>query len=225
MTHVAQFRSEGWQTQAFSASVPQWDRAQAADPWNDVPVLASTVLGLELLLNEPVIDLRQTAQLILTDLGATLHTLRMAATDEMFRVEDCLASVEFSAWFDVLTASRVKPGIDRERVAQCWRHARDVARYARFVAESNETLAPETAYLAGLFHELHTLPRILGWRGIQPMRDVLPSFLTSVLDAVRDAADSPWKYVVDAAHQLTGEAESPCPLIRLSSHEDRSALR
>lgn len=210
----------------MTARLPVWEPAETADRWNAVPVLPSTVLGLELLLNEPVIDLRQTAELILSDLGATLHTLRMAGFDDALRVEDCLAALEFSAWFETLSARRMELGRERLKAAQCWRHAVEIARYARFVAESMEHVAPDTAYLVGLFHELDQLPRVLGWTSlVGAADDALPKGLTGLLEEARDAKDSPWKYVVEAAHQLTCSQPSFCPLIRFSSLEEDTATK
>lgn len=217
--HGAQLRNEDWRQ---TAGFPLRKNAEISSRWDEVPVLPSTVLGLELLLSEPTIDLRQTTGLILSDPGATLHTLRLAGTDDAVRVEDCLAALDFSAWFEMLSAHRAELGPERSQAARYWRHAVEIARHARFVAESIEQIAPDTAYLVGLFHELDTLPRLLGWTNLTggvPLEGALPLALGKLVEEARGAMDSPWKYVVDAAHQLTCSRPSFCPLIRFSSLE------
>lgn len=205
-----------------TATFPVWDSTESAHWWDEVPVLPSTVLGLELLLNEPVVDLRRIADLILSDLGATLHTLRMAATEDAVRVEDCLAAVELSTWFEMLSARRME---FETGVARCWRHAVEIARYARFVSESMESVAPDTAYLVGLLHELDTLPRVLGCTNLTgkcPHEGLLPATLRQVLEEAHSIDDSPWKHVVEVAHQLTCARPSPRPLIPLSSSQSEA---
>lgn len=44
---------------------------------NDVPVMSATVLGLQMLLHDPFIDLRKVSALILSDVGATIQILRL----------------------------------------------------------------------------------------------------------------------------------------------------
>ena len=52
-----------------------------ADFLDDVPVMLATVLGLEILLHEPCIDLGMASELILSDVGATIQILRLVGSE------------------------------------------------------------------------------------------------------------------------------------------------
>src|SRR5271154_1948370 len=70
------------------------------DLLDDIPVMSATVLGLEMLLHEPCIDLRMASELVLSDVGATIQILRLVGTEYEFSTEhpcrmgDCLASLD-----------------------------------------------------------------------------------------------------------------------------------
>src|SRR5277367_1350924 len=75
------------------------------DLLDDVPVMSATVLGLEILLQEPCIDLRMVSELILSDVGATIQILRLVGTEYEFAAEhpsrmgECIASLDAGTWF------------------------------------------------------------------------------------------------------------------------------
>ena len=81
-----------------------------ADFLDDVPVMSATVLGLEMLLNESCIDLRKASELVLSDVGATIQTLRLVGRDYDFaadlpcRMGDCIASLDLGTWFCAMSA-------------------------------------------------------------------------------------------------------------------------
>ena len=62
--------------------------------------MSATVLGLEILLHEPCIDLRMASELVLSDVGATIQILRLVgreyefATEHPCRMGDCIASLD-----------------------------------------------------------------------------------------------------------------------------------
>jgi hypothetical protein len=97
-------------TLANHSWVPSSAWRRASDILEEVPVMAATVLGLEMLLNEPCIDLKLVSDVILSDVGATIHVLRLVgreyetAAEHPSRMADCLASLEAGAWFEAIAA-------------------------------------------------------------------------------------------------------------------------
>ena len=80
------------------------------DLLDDVPVMSATVLGLEMLLHEPCIDLGMASELVLSDVGATIQMLRLVgreyefATEHPRRMGDCIASLDAGTWFAAISA-------------------------------------------------------------------------------------------------------------------------
>src|ERR1700678_1038389 len=109
---------------------------------DDVPVMSATVLGLEILLHEPCIDLRLASELVLSDVGATIQILRLIgreyefATEHPCRMGDCLASLDAGTWFDAISARTFACGHEYAATSSLWYHSRLVAQYAQLVAES-----------------------------------------------------------------------------------------
>jgi hypothetical protein len=188
---------------------------------DDVPVMSATVLGLEILLHEPCIDLRMASELILSDVGATIQILRLVGTEYEFSTEhpcrmgDCIASLDAGTWFDAISSRTF--ACDRKHAATgaLWNHCRLVAQYAQLVAESLEGVSPEEAYLVGLLHEIGAIPNVLGWPDegqglgeltpLSAMEGSLPLFVLSALRSVKDSCcSSNWKFILNAAHELAG---------------------
>jgi len=191
------------------------------DLLDDVPVMPATVLGLEILLHEPCIDLQMASELVLSDVGATIQILRLVgreyelATEHPCRMGDCLASLDAGTWFDAISARTF--ACDREHAAtsSLWNHSRLVARYAQLVAESLDGISPEDAYLVGLLHEIEAIPHVLGWPDEGPgsresaallaMEGSLPLFVLSAVRSMNDSySPSRWRLVLSAAHELAG---------------------
>ncbi len=92
-----------------------------ADLLDEVPVMSATVLGLEMLLYEPCIDLRMASELILSDVGATIKILRLIGKEYEFAAErpsrmgDCLASLDVEVWFGAIASQTFV--CDREHAA------------------------------------------------------------------------------------------------------------
>jgi HD-like signal output (HDOD) protein len=137
-----------------------------ADPLPDVPILLSTRLQLELLLQEPVLDLRSVSEVILEDVGATLQILRLVGeqygnTEERpVRIEDCIASLDTKVWFAAVSAMTL---LQNSHAASAWQHARQISRLAEQLAGQEEGLRPGEGQLVGLLHEIGKLPELLGW--------------------------------------------------------------
>ena len=193
------------------------------------PTLFATRLQLELLLrNSPgSVDLREAAGIILNDLGATLEMFRLAGEEccedlesggIASRLEDCLASLGTEVWMDAVCAHAV------ERIASAparlseltafWEHGRAVAYACWLLAEHQEGICPEEAYLVGLLHEAGRLPALLGWTpaqfgGTGPLWTAsmlsllakhwrLPVYLEALVASPE--APSRWTRLLEAAH-------------------------
>ena len=192
-----------------------------ADFLDGVPVMSSTVLGLDMLLNEPFIDLRMASDLILGDVGATIQILRLIdreygiAAERPSRMGDCIASLDVSVWFGAVSARTFVGDRKHSATTAVWKHSRLVAQYAQLVAESLDGVSPEDAYLVGLLHGIEAIPAALGWphgdRGGQQhdvllaMSGALPPFVLTAIQSIKDSsAPSVWKSILTAAHELAG---------------------
>ena len=223
--------------------VPQQTRLarKKVDLLDEVPVMSATVLGLEILLHEPCIDLRMVSELVLSDVGATIQILRLVgreyefATEHPCRMGDCLASLDAGTWFDAISARTFC--CDREHTATSllWNHSRLVAQYAQLVAESLDGISPEEAYLVGLLHEIEAIPNVLNWPNEGPgskesaallaMEGSLPLFVLSALRSMKDdCSTSRWKVILTAAHELASvrtdfepSIKLPCDPLEISS--------
>lgn len=210
--------SSAWQFLQF----PMHSRLaqENADFLDYVPVMSSTVLGLEMLLNEPCIDLRKASELVLSDVGATLKTLRLIGSDYDFNAElpcrmgECIASLDLGTWFGAMSVRTFAFDGRNPAATAFWKHSRLIAQYAQLVAESLDRTSPEDAYLVGLLHEVGAIPRVLGWPNcgsgahsvaLSAIEGSLPLF---VLDAIRSLNDncesSEWRFILTAAHELAG---------------------
>jgi HD-like signal output (HDOD) protein len=150
-----------------------------------VPALLSTQLQLELLLQESWIDLKAVSQVILSDAGATLQTLRMIGEEfpekegRPTRIEDCIASLNMDRFHEAVCASTLPHDSAARSV---WQHCRRVAQCARELAQCLEGFSPEEAYVVGLLCEVGRFPRLLGWntsRSFKGEQDVLGLMLAA----------------------------------------------
>ncbi len=193
--------------------------SEKMDFLNGVPVMSATVLGLQMLLHEPFIDLRKVSALVLSDVGATIQILRLVGRDYALamerpgRMDDCIAGLDVGDWFGVLSAHTFACDDEHYAASALWKHSLLVAQYAQLVAESIEGISPEDAYLVGLLHEIQAIPAALGWQSgdsganspsvLFAMDGALPLF---VLDAIRSvnepSSSSSWKLILTAAHDL-----------------------
>jgi HDOD domain len=208
--------SSAWRRLGFSEKNFELKKVDLLD---DVPVMSATVLGLEILLHEPCIDLEMASELILSDVGATIQILRLVgreyefATEHPSRMGDCIASLDSSTWFDAISARTFPCDSEHSATTSLWNHCRLVAQYARLVAESLEGVSSEEAYLVGLLHEIRTIPSVLGWPGggvgdrgsvaLAAMEGSLPLFVLAAIRCMNDAASSStWSFILKAAHEL-----------------------
>ncbi len=135
----------------------------------DIPALPETLLLLDLMIQEPCVDLREMAELVLWDLGATLQILRLAgreygdAEQRPTRIEDCISALGLEACVDAVSARTVARDHRREAIAAFWTYSREIAKYSKLTGEELPGIDPEEAYLTGLLHGIGALPAILGW--------------------------------------------------------------
>ena len=155
-----------------SSSIPQVPQfpLEALDDLPDVPALPETLLQMELRLHEFSIDLHELSQLVLSDLGATLQIMRLAAREcgaadaRPGRIEDCISHLGPDVCLRVAGRRTVLSEARHRGVIEVWAHAREVAQLCRKIAGATDGwIHPEEAYLAGLTHSLGVLPEILGW--------------------------------------------------------------
>ncbi|MGD0938452.1 MAG: HDOD domain-containing protein [Terracidiphilus sp.] len=203
-------------------------QSRKADFLDHLPVMSATVLGLEMLLQEPCIDLRIASELILSDVGATIQILRLIgreydlAAERPSRMGDCLSSLDVDSWFGAISAHTFPCDRKHAATTAVWRHCRLVAQYAQLVAESLDTVSPEDAYLVGLLHGIAEIPAALGWpncgRGgtdanaLAAMEGTLPLFVLSALRSINDSSSSSgWRCILTAAHELAGAGIDMAP--------------
>jgi hypothetical protein len=195
-----------------------------AEYLDEVPVMSATVLGLEMLLSEPCIDLQKASELVLSDIGATIQTLRLIgrdydfATELPYRMGDCIASLDLGTWFCAMSARTFASEGQYSAATAFWKHGRLIAQYAQLVAESLERISPEDAYLVGLLHEVGAIPKVLGWPGgvsgasdpvaLSALEGSLPLFVLAAIRSVNDRClSSTWTFILNAAHELAGARE------------------
>jgi hypothetical protein len=186
-----------------------------------VPVMSATVLGLDMLLQEPYIDLRMASELVLSDVGATIKILRLIGreyenvAERPSRMGDCIASLDVNVWFGAISSRSFASDRRHKATTEVWKHSRLVAQYAQLVAESLEGISPEDAYMVGLLHGIGEIPAALGWPyGDRGCRDqgalfeierTLPLFVLNAMHSMSDSsASSVWRFILKSAHELAG---------------------
>ena len=136
----------------------------------DAPVAPETLLLLDLVVQEPCIDLREMSEMVLTDLGATLQILRLAGReygateDRPVRIADCISDLGLRTCLEAVSAETIGRQERKREVVELWSHSREIARCSKLVAQDMAEIDPEEAYLAGLLHAIGLLPALLGWR-------------------------------------------------------------
>ena len=160
-----------------------------------LPALPLTLAEMELLLQEPVIDLGAIAEVAKRDASLAARLLLLAnhdreASDRFYRIEDCLVQLGTAALRQLV---RKTPSLG----ASDWRggalqsHSRQTALAAEAIAFHVPSADPEQAYLAGLLHLFPELfPReirveeraaIFGGSDVWP----LPAFILEVIRGFR----------------------------------------
>lgn len=195
-----------------------------------LPVLPETLLLLELQLQESCVDLREMSQLVLADLGATMQILRLAgreygnAEGRPVRIEDCISDLGLQACLTAVAAQPLTYDNHPRAIAETWSHSREIANYAKLVAEEVSDVNPEEAYLVGLLHNIGALPAVLGWGrresgatdaailGYKMARSwALPRCVTEFFCEVVIPSHAPrWSGIVRSAHERAVRAAVVC---------------
>jgi hypothetical protein len=192
-----------------------------------VPVLPETLLLLDIEAQERCVDLRRISQIVLSDLGATLQILRLAGREWSdlegpARIEDCIADLGVRPCLDAMPAQVTSLDTRYAAVTRLWNHSRVIAQNARFIAEEMPDVNPDRAYLAGLLHEIGSLPAALGWRESEfgessdaALRLVhqwsLPPVVSELFgEQSLDGISNSWPEIVRMAHRFSVQSTLHC---------------
>ncbi len=210
-----------WAVLNFPAIEETPDAIQSDLP--SVPALPTTVVHLEIQLQEHAIDLHTVSGIISSDLGATIQVLRKVG--DLFgpgpgrpqHMEDCIVSLGKESLLRAIPAMTFARDGRHALIAASWEYARLVGDAARTIAGALPGVDPEKAYLAGLFHDLGTIPMLLGWTSvgveITEFEEVaewlgrewsLPWFITAGFSSnPKSATAALWARIVAAAREVT----------------------
>jgi HDOD domain len=199
----------------------------------DIPVLSETLLLMELKAGERAVDLREISHLILSDLGAAIQIMRLAASEDfsadgrLTRIEDCISGLGLQACLDAMSRRPLKRGSRQPAVLEAWLHARITAENSRFLAEQQfPDVNPDEAYVVGLLHAIGLLPGVLGWDRAHPLSKdpilaglrmaeawSLPYCVMEYFSALRmPHAANGWADIVRQAHQQADLSLMKCPV-------------
>lgn len=193
---------------------------QLGDILPGLPILTTTRLQLELLLNDPVVDLKAVTEVILADAGATLQILRVVGREfedmdsKPARIEDCIVSLSAARCHQVICAPHEAQA---EAYTKKWHYYRRRAECMRELAKDREDFAPEEAYLVGLLCGLGAIPQLLGWSisastsGEHDALGVmlafhwnLPDYIVTAIKELHDQAQTTkWREILRLADELT----------------------
>jgi hypothetical protein len=195
-----------------------------------VPVMPETLLFLDVETQEHSVDLRRVSQLVLGDLGATVQILRLAGreygdAEGPSRIEDCIADLGVRACMEAMSEQITVRDSHHDPVARLWAHSREIAQYAKLVAEEMPDVNPEQAYLVGLLHAIESLPAVLGWdlsetgmfdnalTGLKMVREwSFPRFVVESFDERHPAGlANRWAEIVRTAHHCATRSSIDCP--------------
>jgi HD-like signal output (HDOD) protein len=216
--------------QDSTAQLQPW-QVEFAHDLPDVPVLPETLLRLDLEAQERCVDLRGMSRVVLSDVGATIQVLRLSGLESscmesrLTRIEDCISDLGVSACLEAVSAETIGHNYRYEVIAEIWAHSREIAHYAKLVAEDTADVNPDEAYLVGLLHTIGLLPNALGWNGSgRPVDSALAglqlatqwSFPNAAVEYFRelhrDECATPWQEIMHKAHRLASRSSIHCPL-------------
>jgi HD-like signal output (HDOD) protein len=197
----------------------------------EIPVLLETILRLDLLVQEPCVDLRVLSDVVLSDLGATLQLLHLAGREyghsegRPTRIEDCIADLGLHACMAALSVQTVIRARRHQAIGAIWAHSREVAQYSRLIAEEMPNVNPDEAYLVGLLHGVGLLPEVLGWNENEAgvanaarmgfrlaKRWTLPYFVLQFFSELQmGGRKTHWLEIMRSAHWRASRTSGDCP--------------
>jgi hypothetical protein len=203
-------------------------QAEAIRELPDIPVMPETLLLLEFMVQEQIVDLREMSQVVLSDVGATLQIFRLLAREHgdneghPARIEDCISDLGLEACLRAVSALSVSRDVREPAIAAFWAHSREIAQYSKQVAEEMTEVNPDEAYLAGLLHAIGLLPGLLEWReasvadgalaGLRLARRwSLPGYVTELFQEMQlTGYATRWSGIVRKAHQRAARSSVHC---------------
>jgi len=215
-----------------ATTMPVWAVQDRIMDLPGVPVLAETLLKMELELHQSATDLRRFAEVVLGDIGAALQILRLAGqeyasdTDRPIRMEDCISALGPGECLNAVAQGSLLKGVRQQASVAMWSHSKEVAQYfGLFAAQASAGIRPDQAYLVGLLHTLGALPAILDWARYGISGDPacvaieiaegwrLPRFVRNFFTEVLMPGHSPeWAKFITVAHHPAKESWVDCPL-------------
>jgi HD-like signal output (HDOD) protein len=197
-----------------------------------VPALIATHLQLELLLQQPVVELRAVAEVLRRDPGATIEVLRLAGREWMpgeeraARLEDAIAGLSLASCQGAIERAVLGHDARSRTVALAWEHARQIALRMQEASAIEGLFHPDEAYLLGLLHELGGVPALLGWKHVPELglgRSGRPAARTgmALARALAEQWRLPW-FLISAFAELE-EGRRSSPWMRLLSLAHGSA--
>lgn len=139
-----------------------------------LPVMPSTVFGLEVLLQETPVDLRSVTELVMRDVGAVIHVLRLFVKEYGWdmsrptRIAQCIAGLDLHELIAELSAHMFSFETEQGTLSAVWKQRCRVAQCAYLIAEARHDVHPEDAYLLGLLDDRGAIVTLLGLRQAFP---------------------------------------------------------
>ncbi len=185
-----------------------------------VPVLSSTVLSLEMLLDQIHVNIGAAAACVLSDVGASIQILSRASREYEAgaslpeRIVECIAGLDLREFLSDLCGRTMTSRAEYAPVLAVWDRCRQVAQNAYIAAESIDGISPDDAYLAGLLDDRGAIADVLGWRGqgrkaasvghLLASEKLLPASVQPAFEGSRSTKDLVWSFILSEAHSLTG---------------------
>lgn len=182
-----------------------------------LPVMPSTVVGLETLLQQTPVNLRSVTELVMRDVGAVIHVLRLAVKEYGWdpnrptRIAQCIAGLDLRDLVAELSSHMFPFETQQGTLTAVWKQRCRVAQCAYLLAESKQDIHPDDAFLMGLLDDRGAIVTILGLRQAFPGSVDLFHLLASegLFPVVTPFAGSysgglsrTWSEILDSADEL-----------------------
>ena len=208
----------------------------------DLPILATTLVHLEALLDADVVDLTALTNVVKSDLGLVTYLIRIASHAEWSskkvpRIAETIVSLGIRQIKVLASKIPVLPTHPGNGVmfshSRFWMHAQLTGLITEELASSCTDLNGEEAYLAGLLSQIGKLPILLGWR-IPELANSEVTSLGGALarawgfpDVLREVIDPSLRPTSNASQSLRKIVSAAREWVQLLEHvtDDGSRLR